>query len=446
MKLALLIFLAAAFSPALAQTGAPGNDVLARGEYLARAADCAVCHTAPGGKNYAGGRAFDLPFGTLYSPNITADTETGIGNYTDDDFVSAVTRGVAPAGKHLYPAMPYPSYARMTREDALAIKAYLFSLPAERAPQTEDKLEFPFNQRWGMIAWNVVFRPSSPFRADPNMSPAWNRGAYLVEVLGHCGECHTPRGILQNMKNGERFGGALTQGWMAYNLTADRTSGIGAWTEEALASYLATGHAEGRSSAAGPMAEVVENSTRFLTRDDIRAMVTYLRSVAPIGNAFPVEANPPARQDRIAGEEGSLGERIFAGECANCHRFDGSGAQTAHASLVGNRTVNDPKGTNLVRVVLEGVHLNGLISMPAFGRGHTDDEIAAVANFVNGTFGNGALKLTAADIDDIRNPPMEFIPAWVVYVAAGAAALLALVILSLILRFFVRRRRALRPA
>lgn len=446
--------LAASFcltAAAAAQTGAPGVDGTARGEYLTRAADCVVCHTAPGGKSFAGGLAFDLGFGTLYSANITPDRDSGIGGFTDDDFVNALQKGVSKDGVHLYPAMPYASYTGMPREDILAIKAYLFSLPPEKSAAPANQIDFPFNQRWGVALWNLFFNPDRRFQADSAKTAAQNRGAYLVEVLGHCQECHTPRNVALAVDRGQKFAGALTQGWAAYNLTSDRQSGVGAWSDEQLAAYLSTGHAEGRSSAAGPMAEVVEHSLRHLTKDDIAAIVAYLRTLPAIaGGAAPAD-NPPAKSGKIAGADDSLGVRTFASECANCHRFDGGGAQTAHASLIGNRTVNDPRGVNLVRVILSGVKLNGLISMPGFdGSSHSDDEIAAVANFVNGTFGNGQLKLVAADIERIRHPKMETISRPQLYLAGAAAIVGGIVVLGLLIallrRLFGRGRRRSRYA
>ncbi len=416
--------------------------------YLAQAADCVTCHTAKGGIAYAGGLEFDLGFGTLYAPNITPDKATGIGNYSDDDFVRAVQDGIRIDGAHLYPAMPYPSYTLMSREDILAIKAYLFTLQPEAAAIPRNRIDFPYDQRWGVTFWNMLFNPNHRFQPDTSKSAEWNRGAYLVEGPGHCGECHTPRTPLLNVDNGRKMGGAVTQGWAAYNITADKQYGIGSWTDEQLSAFLATGHGEGRSSAAGPMAEVVANSLRYMTPADIKAMVVYLRTIPALANGFTIAANPPAKTGNIAGDPDGLGPILFASECQNCHRFDGTGSQTAHASLVGNKTVNDPSGQNLVRVILEGVTLNGLISMPPFDVSHTDDEIAAVANFVNAQFGGGTIKLAAADIDRLRQPRMEVLSAQQLYLIGGVAALIGLIVLILIIWLIRRlfRGRRMQPA
>src|SRR6201985_1116906 len=217
--------------------------VIKKGEYLAKAADCLVCHTAKGGEAYAGGFAFVLPFGKLYSTNITPDKATGIGNYTDAQFLAAVHRGLRGDGANLYPAMPYTSYTYLTDADVLAIKAYLFSLAPVASPNKSNALAFPFNQRWAMGIWSALFSANERFRPDVEKSAEWNRGAYIAEALAHCGECHTPRNLAFALDNRKKFGGALTAGWRAYNISSDKVSGVGAWTDEELTAYLVRGHA-----------------------------------------------------------------------------------------------------------------------------------------------------------------------------------------------------------
>src|ERR1700722_19772532 len=260
-------------SPTSVPSSMQGADPLTRGEYLARAADCMVCLTARGGTAYAGGFAFTLPFGTIYSTNITPDKATGIGNYTDQDFLNAMHRGVRSDGANLYPAMPFASYTYMTDADALAIKAYLFTLPAVNAPARANTLTFPFNQRWAIGAWSLVFNADKRFQPDPSQSPQWNRGAYLTEALAHCGECHTPRNLAFALDNRHKFGGAVTGGWHAYNISADTAGGVGNWSEADLADYLARAHAQGHGSASGPMGEAVAESLRYLTPEDVKAIV-----------------------------------------------------------------------------------------------------------------------------------------------------------------------------
>ena len=280
-------------------TGVPASlakaSLVERGEYLARAADCMVCHTAPGGQPYTGGLAFKLPFGTLYSTNITPDKETGIGNYSDREFLDAIHRGTRRDGARLYPAMPFPSYTYMTEADALAIKAYLFSLAPVRMAAPPNTLMFPFNQRWSLFFWSALFNPDKRFEPDPAKTPEWNRGAYLAEALAHCGECHTPRNPAFALDNRQKFAGAVPAGWRAYNITADKGTGIGAWPDAALISYLSTGHAAGYGTASGPMGEAVDHSLSRMVPEDIRALTAYLRSVPAIASPdLPAALAPPA--------------------------------------------------------------------------------------------------------------------------------------------------------
>jgi mono/diheme cytochrome c family protein len=392
-------------------TGAPPEladaDLVKRGEYLVRAGDCAACHSAPGGKPYAGGYVFKLPFGTIYSSNITPDKQTGIGAWSDADFLRALHDGIGKDGENLYPAFPYTSYTLLTDRDVLAIKAYLFSLkPVHYQPPTND-LAFPYNQRVLMKFWNALFNPGRRFQPNSDRPPEWNRGAYLTEALGHCGDCHTPRNLMYAPSSSQKFAGALIQGWKAYNITPDREWGIGAWSDDQLADYLANGHAPERSSAAGPMGEAVDNSLRFLTAGDIHAMIAYLKSIPPIADSSnPAAVRTPSAPPHIApltvsASAPDVGLHVFEGACASCHGFDGSGILWADADLAGNRTVNDPAAVNLTQVVIQGANLqtaHGTILMPAFGQGYSDAEIAAVVNYVTGRFGTNPSKVTAAEV------------------------------------------------
>jgi mono/diheme cytochrome c family protein len=387
-------------APAIA--GAPTSaDVLARGEYLTKAADCIACHTVPGsGKAFAGGVAFKLPFGTLYSSNITADEATGIGNWSDDDFVRAVQQGVRKDGQHLYPAFPYTSYTQLSRSDVLAIKAYLFSLPKIPQADKANDLTFPFNQRWAMGFWNAAFFKSQRFQPDPAQSPEWNSGKYLAIALAHCSECHTPRNVGFGLEHGNELAGADVQGWRAYNITSDPAHGIGAWSNSDISSYLTTGHADGRGSASGPMAEAVENSLRFLNPSDAAALVAYLRSVParkgddPItidAQPAPVMASNNAAPGGDSANPDNPGLKLFEGACASCHQWNGKGQQTPYASLLGTRGVNDVHGTNVTQIVLHGSSLHSLgpnIFMPEFGDAYSNTEVAALANYVIAHFGN----------------------------------------------------------
>src|SRR3984957_9993874 len=363
-------------SPALAQRQPDAT----HGQYIATLGDCAACHTKPGGKALAGGLPLTTPLGTIYTTNITPDRDTGIGSYT------------------------FTAYAKLSDEDLQDLFAHLQKdIAAVSQATPANTVGWPLNMRWPMAFWNVAFLDSTHFTPDPSKDAQWNRGAYVVEALEHCGECHTPRHLTQNLDNSLKFSGAVLQGWKAYNLTPSKQSGLGGWSDDAVASYLSTGHADGHSSASGPMAEAVDNSLRYATPDDIHAIVAYLRSAAPIDNAPAIAQNPPAANE--ASPPPGLGVQVFAGNCANCHDWDGKGVQSPYANLLGSRTVNDPDATNLKAILLAGSNAPLPVEhafMPPFARGHGDDELAAVANFVNGFFGNGTAKVTAADIDKAR--------------------------------------------
>ncbi|MDB5424536.1 MAG: cytochrome c [Phenylobacterium sp.] len=394
-------------------TGVPADfasaDPIARGQYLARAADCQACHTAKGGRPFAGGLAFKLPFGTIYSANITPDKETGIGGWTDAQFLGALHRGVDDQGQHLYPAMPYPAYAYMTDADGLAIKAYLFSLPPVHRETPANTLVFPFNQRGLMAIWARLFNPDRRFEPRPDRSPEWNRGAYLAEAMAHCGDCHTPRNLLQGLANRRKYAGAVAAGWRAFNITSDRLTGVGAWSDAELAQYLSQGHAPGRGTAAGPMGEAVDLSLQYLTPSDIKALTAYVRTVPPVPTPSqppPVPGPAPAAHNQgVADGASPLGKQIFEGACASCHNWNGAGSLTALATLNGSRAVNDPTAINVAQVVISGANrrtLGGFAVMPAFGHAYTDAEIAAVANYVTARFGAKPSSVTAKQVAKLR--------------------------------------------
>ena len=398
-------------------TGVPAElasaDTVKRGEYLARAADCGACHTASGGEPYAGGLGIPLPFGTLYSTNITPDKETGIGNYSDEDFLAAVKDGVRRNGARLYPAMPFTSYGYMSDADVLAIKAYLFSLPAAHARDRADTLSFPFNQRWSMIAWSLMFDASGDFRPNRSRSPEWNRGAYLAEALAHCGECHTPRNFAFALDNSRKFAGTVTAGWHAFDITSDKGSGIGGWSDADLVAYLSTGHASGRGTAAGPMGEAVDRSFSQMRSSDIHALVTYLRSIPAIASTdAPATLAPPAPASPKdgGGAADMVGKRVFEGACASCHGWTGVSPITSFATIAGVRAVNDRSATNVAQIVISGTTRStpqGVLSMPGFGSTYSDIEIAAVANYVTARFGSERSKLTAKDVAELRNQTLH---------------------------------------
>jgi mono/diheme cytochrome c family protein len=295
----------------------------------------------------------------------------------------------------------------------VAIKAYLFSLPAVRAPQKPNNFPFPFNQRWGMAFWNALFLKDRRFAPSPAFTAQENRGAYLATALGHCAECHTPRNIAFGLNSGQQFAGAVLQGWRAYNITSDARYGVGAWTDRQLADYLNIGHAHLRGSASGPMGEAVENSLQYLTPQDTSALIAYLRKAPARTGAAGTEVNlasiamvsstpwSPGRNDAPDG----LGKHIFEGACASCHQWDGQGQQTPYAALAGDRAVNDPDGMNLTQIILKGSKLRtrqGIVYMPAFGSAYSNQEIAAVSNYVINHFGGKIGRVTPENVQKRR--------------------------------------------
>ena len=385
---------------------------IAQGRYVATASDCIACHTVPGGRPFAGGRAFRLPFGTIFSPNITPDIQHGIGGWTDAQFIRAVKAGVGPNGEELYPAFPYTSYHRMSDADALAVKAYLFSLAPASTPNQSNSLSFPFDERPMMRFWKLLFMPRHGFAADPRQSAQWNRGAYLVTAEAHCGECHTPRNLMYGLDNSHALAGATIQGWTAWNITSDPHHGLGGRSPEAVAAYLRYGYAPGIGSAAGPMKEAIDDSLSQLSTADLQAIALYLASVrpqagGPLEGATPkyVTASSPAWASAGDPHANLLGKRVFEGACAGCHAWNGQGQDTPLADLAGLPSVNQPGGVNVIQTVLHGNSVSapqGRAAMPAFGAGYSDAEIAAVANYVVGRFGDQTGSARPRDVTKAR--------------------------------------------
>jgi mono/diheme cytochrome c family protein len=394
-------------------TGVPPElkaaSLVERGEYLTRAADCVVCHTAKDGAPFAGGRAFVLPFGVIYSTNITPDVETGIGTYTDANFLNAVHKGIGPGNTKLYPAMPYASYTYMSDADALAIKAYLFTLKPLHAPAPHNTLAFPFNQRALMSVWSALFNPDKRYEPNAERSLEWNRGAYLVEAMEHCGECHTPRNLGFALNNRQKFAGAVQAGWRAYNITADKESGVGAWSDDDLAHYLVAGHAAGRGTASGPMGEAVDESLSHLKPSDIAAIVAYLRTVPGIATSdLPAPKTAPASamySDSVAAKDHLRGQAVYEGACAGCHGWTGISPVLDLATLTGTRAINDATAINVAQVIIGGAQRHTAetsSNMPAFGDAYSDAEIASVANYVTARFGSRGSDLSAAKVAKLR--------------------------------------------
>jgi mono/diheme cytochrome c family protein len=395
-------------------TGVPADlkqaSLVDRGKYLTEAADCEACHTVEGGQPFAGGLAFRTQFGTLYSPNITPDAQTGIGDWSDEDFVRTMHEGVNKNGEHLYPAFPYAAYTYLTNDDVLAIKAYLFSLPAVQKQSPSNDLEFPYNQRSLMRVWAAMYNPSERFEPVADRSASWNRGAYLVEALGHCGDCHTPRTALQALNNREKFAGGMAEGWRAYNISSHKEAGIGSWSDEELVQYLRTGRSLERGTAFGPMALAVHLSLQRLTESDVKAVVEYVRSVpAATSDGIDTVKTTPAPSNPLQGVVAGgnpRGAEIFAGVCSGCHGWTGVNEFVPYTVLTGNRAVNDPAAVNVALAVMTGANpllpkSGAIAQMPSFAH-MTDNEIAAVSNYVVERFGGRSSSITGQQVAKLR--------------------------------------------
>jgi mono/diheme cytochrome c family protein len=373
-----------------------------RGRYLAVVGDCIGCHTAPGGKPFAGGAALETPFGTLLGPNITPDVATGIGSWSEEDFWRTLHEGIGKNGVRLYPAMPYPAYTKVTRDDANAIFAYLGTLEPVRNEVRANQLEFPFNlRRPATSTWDLInFRPGA-FQPNPAKSEAWNRGAYLVEGLGHCGTCHTPKNITGGDREHEALQGALLQDWFAPDVTPDLRTGIGGWSAEEIVRYLKTG-ANSFDIASGPMAEVVENSTSRMTDADLLAIATYLKDSAP---RSPTAVTALSAEDRRM----VAGKAIYEDRCAPCHDSSGAGIASLFPRLAQAPLVQAADPTSLIRVVLIGNRAGATAAaptgpaMPRFDWNLSDQQIADVLTYVRNAWGNAAQPVQAADVAKLRN-------------------------------------------
>lgn len=371
-----------------------------RGHYLATVADCAACHTAIGGKPFAGGRPIATPFGTIVSSNITPDRQTGIGRWSDDEFVTLMQHGIGRGGKHIYPAMPYPYYTHATRDDDLAIRAWLASIPAVRSKVDSNQLPFPLDIRAAMIGWNMLFFTPGAFRPDPQKSVEWNRGAYLVTGWEHCGACHTPKNLAGGDETSRTLQGAVLQGWFAPNITNDQRRGLGRWSVNDVVAYLRTGHNR-IAAASGPMAEEVGLSSSQMSAPDLHAMATYLKSLpGQIDPLTPLDAASPAMR---------AGAAIYADECSACHAPRGQGVAGLFPALAGAPSIQSREPTSLIRVVLQGAKSAATDgaptspAMPAFGWMLSDRQTAAVVTYIRNSWGNAASAVAAGAVASQRS-------------------------------------------
>jgi mono/diheme cytochrome c family protein len=396
---------AALIWPAVAQAGgidAQKLDQIEKGHYLTIVGDCAACHTLPGsGHDFAGGRALETPFGVLVGPNITPDPQTGIGAWTDDEFVNALQRGTGRGGALLFPAMPYTYYTKVTRDDALAIRAYLNTVPAVHNPVNPDQLPFPFNVRASMRVWNKLFFMPDEFKPDSSKSAEWNRGAYLTEGLGHCGMCHTPKNALGGDKTTEQMQGYNLQGWFAPDVTNDIRIGLGSWSVDDIATYLKTGHNQS-SAATGIMAEEIALSTSKVSNEDLKAIAIYLkdRPGDPSNQKNQAQVSSPTPDQGVMNN----GAQIYADECSGCHGADGKGVSGLFPSLSRAPVVQQNDATSVIHVILRGAVSAGTnlaptaAAMPAFAWVMKDDQVAAVAAYIRNSWGNAAPAVNVGDV------------------------------------------------
>jgi mono/diheme cytochrome c family protein len=379
---------------ALRSPVAQDAQLVAQGAYLAKAGDCAACHTAPGGRPFAGGLALHTPFGTIMSTNITPDPNTGIGRWTEAAFARALRQGISRDGHNLYPAMPYTAYARVSDADVHALKAYVDSLQPVVQPNRANDLSFPFNLRFLLRLWNAMMVDGRPFAPDAGRSPEWNRGAYLVEGLGHCGVCHTAKNLLGGDRGGDRASlqGGLLQGWFAPELSRNAHVGLGQWPSGDLVAYLKTGRAP-EAIANGPMVEVVEKSTSQLRDGDLRAMALYL-------TGRPGSDRQPRAPLAATDEHVARGSALFQRHCAACHGSSGEGVHAMVPRLASSPALRAPEPASLIQTVLHGGR--GGTHMPGFADRLSDAQIADLLTFVRNSWGNGAGPVAAGSIRDLR--------------------------------------------
>lgn len=398
--------LAQARIPAPANTDA---EVIARGEYLARAGDCIACHTIPGDKLFGGGRPMATPFGTLYSPNISSDKETGIGNWSADEFYRMLHEGKSRDGELLYPAMPYASYTKVTRKDSDAIYAYLQSTPPVHQPDRPHALRFPFNQRQLLVGWRTLFFRVGAYRPDPSKSVEWNRGAYLVQGLGHCAMCHTQINALGGNTKSREFQGGLIpiQDWYAPSLTSNNEAGLGEWSIDDIVGLLHAG-VSNRGAVYGPMSEVVYDSFQYLSEDDVRAVAVYLKALpehSAKAGSTPFTSAQTEEKNRLY----PLGKKIYAAQCALCHADEGQGRLPNFPPLANNPSIQMTSSVNPIRMVLNGGYAPGTMKnpmpygMPPFAQSLSDAEIAAVVTYIRTAWGNRGTPVTEKDVNTLRS-------------------------------------------
>ncbi|SDM08369.1 Cytochrome c, mono-and diheme variants [Modicisalibacter muralis] len=391
-----------AFIPLAGQ--AADDSVIERGRYLTRAADCYVCHTAEGGAAYAGGRPLKTPFGTIYGTNITPDDETGIGLYSEEDFYRALHAGEARDGHQLYPAMPYTTYRLLTREDTNAIYHYLMSLEPVEHEAPDSELNFPFNQRWGLVFWNLLFLESGSFEPNPERSETWNRGRYLATALGHCGECHTPRGFMGQTQEDKYLGGSNLGRIWPPDITPQALAERG-WTPDKLASYLSLGLSR-LGAANGEMFPAVIHGTRYLTDADLDALISYLLTGVETPKT-PSETIASADPKQAEGDPAPA-RLTYMNLCSGCHRSNGEGIPHTIVPLTSNSTLRLEDPHNLIAVLLDGIPLQDfpgharMQAMPGYAQQLDDSQMAELVNYLRTTWGGQPGDVSVDDVAELR--------------------------------------------
>jgi len=379
-------------------TAEPSAEAIAKGKALTEIADCASCHTADPAKPCAGGKRIDTPFGGIYSPNLTPDPATGLGRWSDEDFVRALRYGVAPNGSRYYPAFPYPNFTKLIRDDILAIRAYLATLAPIRNTAPPPELRWPLNYRVLMRGWNYLFFKPGIFQPDQSRSAEWNRGGYLVEGLAHCGTCHTPKNIFGADRRGRAFAGGRVADMFAPRLDSAARSGLKSWGVDDIAEYLQSGR-NAKSHAGELMSEVVLNSTSKMSDADVRAIAVYLKAL-PAGVPEPDVTPPPA-------EQMASGQKIYRSACVACHEVDGTSAPRIYPPLPGNANLQSADPSSKLRIILDGAQsvttprAPNKGSMPAYPK-LSDQEIADVATYIRNAWGNAAPAVTPEQVAKAR--------------------------------------------
>jgi mono/diheme cytochrome c family protein len=405
------LIVAVLMTDACGAASAQDAGMIKRGEYLARAGDCVACHTLPAGRPFGGGRPMETPFGTMFTPNISSDRETGIGAWTVDEFYTMMHTGKSRDGSLLYPAMPFTSYTKVSRADSDAIYAFLMSTPPVHQPNRPHELRFPFNKRQLLLGWRSLFFSQGEYKPDPKQSVEWNRGAYLVEGLGHCSMCHTAINALGGNVSSKAFEGGLIpiQNWYAPSLTSNKEAGLGEWSIDEIVDLLHAGVSK-KGAVYGPMAEVVYDSLQYLNEDDVKAMAVYLKALpARSGDKSAPPSQAVVEQNANLSP---LGKKIYDAQCAECHASQGQGRPPDFPPLAKNQSIVMSSAVNPIRMVLNGGYPPGTFKnprpygMPPFAQSLSDVEVAAVVTYIRTAWGNLGAPVTVKEVNELRSAPL----------------------------------------